>query len=456
MKYKWMGWSILALFLTLGLPAQGAVQSLSLQQALDLAARQNLDLILASNSYEAEAIQFDNAWRQFWLPNVSLSAYSAQGLTLGGYPGTPATQLLPSGRNTGFPQYGIGLNLGSYTLFNFFRDRIAYDNADLSFKRAAQVLEETRRSVNFRIIGAYFLARLNQEKLEAAERSVEMAKTLVRLVKSRVPLGQATPTELSSVEVDANDALLQANLLRADYESSILNLNALLNQNAEKQIRVTTPLTYKPVGMTYPQALEWFKDRSPSVRNSRLSQQLAQGNLEIAEKNRMPLPTLSFSGVSVNYGNRYAGGYTSYSNTNSSVQAGNIELEASLSLTLPILGPGGLFGENTIRQSRIQANNAEVRLQQALINGDLQIRSTLFQLQQLEDRIKTQNQSFQSSAKLLEKVVEEMGSKKLGRLELRDAIDRSRNNEIDLLQDKYSYITQKTSFYELIGKDWDE
>jgi outer membrane protein TolC len=194
------------------------------------------------------------------------------------------------------------------------------------------------------------------------------------------------------------------------------------------------------------------------VRSSRLMNQLAQGNLEIAEKNRMPLPTLTFSGVNVNYGNRYAGGSTSWYNTsgNGSLQAGNIELEASLSLSLPILGPGGLFGENTIRQNRIQVSNSEVRLQQTLISGDLQIRAILFQLQQLEDRLKTQRLSFESTAKLLEKVVEEMSSKKLSRLELRDAIDRSRSNEIDLLQNTYSYITQKTSFYELIGKDWDD
>jgi outer membrane protein TolC len=456
MKPKWMLLSI-AVFASLSHPsAMAGIQNLSLRQALDLAGKQNLDLILASNSYESEAINFNNAWQQFWLPNVSLTAFSTKDLTLGSYPGTPASSLLPSGRNTGYPQYGIGVNLGSYTLFNFFRDRINYDNADLSFKRAAQVLEETRRSVSFRIISAYFLARLNQEKLDAAERSVDMARTLVRLVKSRVALGQATPTELSSVEVDANDAILQASSLRADYESSIFNLNALLNQNAENQIRVTTPLTYKPVTMTYQQALDWFKDRSPAVRSSRLSHQLAQGNLEIAEKNRMPLPTLSFSGISVNYGNRYAGGYTSYSNSNGSLQAGNIELEASLSLTLPILGPGGLFGENTVRSNRIQVNNAEVRLQQTMINGDLQIRSVLFQLEQLKDRIKTQELSFDSSSRLLGKVVEDMAGKKLGRLELRDAIDRARSTEIDLLQNKYSYITQKTAFYELIGKDWED
>lgn len=455
MSSKWMFLSILAFSLLKGPVTRAGIQNLSLRQALDLAGKQNLDLTLASNAYESEAILFNNEWRKFWLPDVSLNAFSTKNLTLGSYPETPASKLLPSGRTTGYPHYGIGVSLGSYTLFNFFRDRIAYDNADLSFKRAAQVLSETRRGVNFRIINAYFGARLNQEKLDAAERSVEMAKTLVRLVKSRVALGQSTSTELSSVEVDANDAIVQASSLRADYESSIFHLNSLLNQNAENQIRVTTPLSFRPIEMSYQQAFDWFKESSPSMRSSRLAYQTAQGNLEIAEKNRMPLPTLSFSGIEVNYGNRYAGGYTAHENTGS-FQAGNIELKASLSLTLPILGPGGFFGENNVRSSRIQVNNAELRLQQSLINGDLQIRATLFQLEQLKNQIKTQEQSFDSSSSLLGKIVEEMSSKKIGRLELRDAIDRARNSEIELLANKYSYITQKTTFYELIGKDWDE
>jgi len=437
-------------------PGFAGIQNLSLKQALDLASKQNLDLISAGQGYEQDTISYNNAWRSFFLPNISLSTQSSTALTLGSYPGTPANSTLPAGRNTGFPSQGsaITLSLGSYTLFNFFKDRITYDNAKMSFQRSGQVLEETKRSVNFRIISAYYQARLNQEKLDAAERSLQLAKTIVRLIKSRVAIGQATSTELSSVEVDANDATLQVNQIKSDFESSLYNLNALLNQNTTDRVTLTTPLSYSPLKLTYPDAFAWFKDHSPLVRGSKLSHQVAQGNLEIAEKNRMPLPTITFSGVSVSYGNRYAGGYNSYTSSGSG-SAGAIEVEAAVNLTLPILGPGGLFGEDTVKSARINVNQAETRLQQTMINGELQIRASVFQLQQLEDRLKTLKLSLDSSSGLLEKIISGLSTQRANRLELRDALDRARNNEIEFLQNTYSYVLQKNQFYELIGKDWD-
>jgi outer membrane protein TolC len=445
----------LAALILFSVDARAGVQNLSLKQALDLASKQNLDYVSASQNFEQDSINYRNEWRRFYLPNISVSTTASSGLTLGAYPGTPASGSLPTGRNTGYPQSALTFSLGSYTLFNSFKDRIAYDNAKITFQRAGQSLEETRRSIHFRIIAAYFQARLNQEKLETAESSRQIAKTIVGLIRSRVALGQATSTELSSVQVDLNDASLQANLLKADYETSILNLNALLNQTAENQIHLTTPLSYKPIKLNYPQMLAWFKDHAPLIRSLKTSNQIAQGSLEIAEKNRMPLPTLTFSGVNVSYGNRYSGGSTTYTSNGSGV-AGAFEVEAAINLTLPILGPGGLFGADTVASSRINLTQSELRLQQGLINGDLQIRSALFQLQQLEDRLKTQVDSRESSAKLLAKVMADMTTQKASRLELRDAIDRERNSNIDYLQNTYSYITQKNGLYELIGKDWDE
>lgn len=434
-------------------PAKGAIQNLSLRQALDLAAKKNLDLASSILQYEQDTINYNNAWRSFYLPNISLNTTSSSGLTLGSYPGTPSGATLPSGRNTGYPQSQIGLSLGNYTLFNFFRDRIAFDNARLAFERSGQVLEETRRRINFQIISAYFNARLSQEKLEAAERSLLTSRMIVRLVKSRVDLGEAPATELSSVEVDANDALLQVNTLKAEYQSNILNFTALLNQTAETSLNLTTPLSFKPVTLSYADAINWYKEKSPSMRGAKLSQQTSQGNLEIQEKNRLPLPTVTFSGVTVSYGNRYTGGSTSYQGA--STGPGNIDVEASVNLTLPILGPGGLFNKDTVRSARIAVDQADLAYQRNLISGELQIRGQIFQLTQLEDRLKTLKLNFDASAALLGKIVSNISSAKGNRLELRDAVERARNSEIDLLQNEFIHIQQKNGLYDFIGKDWD-
>ncbi|NDG86046.1 MAG: hypothetical protein EBX52_13535, partial [Proteobacteria bacterium] len=62
-------------------PATGAIQSLSLRQALDLAAKKNLDLASSIIQYEQDTINYNNAWRAFYMPNVSLVTTSSSALT---------------------------------------------------------------------------------------------------------------------------------------------------------------------------------------------------------------------------------------------------------------------------------------------------------------------------------------------------------------------------------------
>ncbi|MBU6154056.1 MAG: TolC family protein [Bdellovibrionales bacterium] len=443
---------VLIICFSLQSQAKAASQSLSLKQALQIAYKQNLDLVLANYDFEANSINFRNEWRNFFLPKINLTLESNTALTLGAYPGTPASTTLPAGRSTGYPAGSNGasatLSLGEYTVFNFFKDRIRYDIARLTFTRNTQKLAEIKRNITFGIIAKYFEARLNQEKLQAAEKSLQIAKSIVRLVRSRVAIGQATPTELSSVEVDTNSAALQVNTLQSELETKLLDLNAALNQNSSERFILTTPLSYTPMKLSFTEAFGWFKENSPTIRDAKLGLESARGALEIAEKDLMPLPKVTLSGQAVTYGNRYGGGGTSLNPATDP-----LDLRAIVALNIPILGPGGLFNKDNLRLTQITLDQNEVRMQQTLIANEISIRAAVFQLQQLEDRLKTQKESLVASASLLEKTMMEASGQKTNRLELRDALDKARSNELEYLQGIFSYVQAKNAFYNLIGKD---
>ena len=450
MTWKWL----LLICLFPALSSKAANQSLSLKQALQIAYKQNLDLVLANYDYEVNSINYRNEWRNFFLPKINLTLESTTALTMGAYPGTPASSTLPDGRSTGYPTGLNGaaatLSLGEYTVFNFFKDRIRYDIARLTYTRNTQKLTEIKRNITFAIIAKYFEARLNQEKLQAAEKSLQIAKSIVRLVRSRVALGQATETELSSIQVDTNTAALQVNTLQSELETKLLDLNAALNQNSSERFVLTTPLTYTPMKLSFAEAFSWFKENSPTMRDAKLGLESARGALEIAEKDLMPLPKVTLTGQAVTYGNRYGGGGTSYLPSTDP-----IDLRAVVSLTLPILGPGGLFNKDNLRVTQIGLDQNEVRMQQTLIANEISIRASVFQLQQLEDRLKTQKENLMESASLLEKTMNTTAGQKTNRLELRDALDRARSIELEYLQAIFSYVQAKNSFYNLIGKDMD-
>ena len=429
-------------------PSSQGPMKLSLKQTIDLALKQNLDFAQVKLQLESDTINYNTAWRSFYLPSVNLVATSASSLTLGAYPGTPSKGYLSDTRNTGYPSSAIGIAMGNYTLFNFFRDRIAFDIAKLQFERANQIYEESKRSFTIGVISSYFQARLSQEKLDASERSLQIADLILRLVKSRMALKLSDPTELDSAEVDRNDAVLQVTDLKREFQNSLLNLNLLLNQNVETPLNLTTELEYKPANLSFEQAYNCFKERSPGIRSAKLFFEQGQGNVEIAEKNRMPLPTVTFSGLTVAYGNNYGAGSTNYGSTN-----GQIDVQAAINLTLPIFGPGGLFNQDAVRSTHINLERAELGVKKTLIEGEVQIRTALGELKQLQDRLKPLKDSFESSAKLLDRIVSQMSTKKESRLELRDALKAARNNEIALLENVFNYTTRRNDFYRLIGRE---
>ncbi len=450
---------LIPLFFLLSQNAHSAVTSvsnarqMSLGEAIKLASSQNLDFQQATLAFDSAKINYDSAWRTFFLPNVSLTTTSTSTHTLGAYPGTPASNTWKDNLNHGSPSSEIKLSLASYTLFNFWRDRIAYDIAKLSFERAEQTLAEAKRNLQLQITNAYFQAKLNQEVLEASQRSQQIAETILRLVKSRVPLKLATQNEVDSATVDMNDAKVQVEANSTLYQNGLYSFNALLNLPITTLLDLTTPLEYKPITLNLENALSQFKLTAPTVRNSKLSFQSAQGSLELAEKNRLPLPVVSFSGLTVGYGTNYTGGVTDYSSSSS---GGRFEVQAAINLTLPIFGPGGFLGSDLVQASRIQLESAELQLQSALLSGEVQVRSLFIQIKHIQEQLLTIRQSFDSSSQLLDRMVTQLSNRPANRLELRDALASARTSELSYLQTTYNYISTKNSILAFVGIDPEE
>ena len=442
--------------LVFAIPSTGNARKISLKDAIDLAFIQNLDFAQTAKNFEVTKIGYDTAWRSFFLPSVSLSSTASSSYTLGAIPDTPANVDWKDHRNHGYPTSSIALNIASYTLFNFWRDRIAFNSAKLSFERAEQSYQEAKRNLKFQVINAYFQSKLNQETLEAAERSSLIAKTVLRLVKSRVSINLASQNEIDSATVDMNDAKIQVDQASTQYTSGLYSLNLLLNLPSTTLLDLTTPLEHKPSTLTETQILTQYRQTSPAIRSAKLGLQLAQNSLEIAEKNRLPLPTISFSGLSISYGNTYGGGTNAYSSTGSSAPGGQIELMAAINLTLPLYGPGGFLGSETIRSARIQAEVADIQLQSVNISSESQVKTAFGQLKLIHEQLITNKQSYESSAQLLDRIVSQLSTKPANRLELRDALARARDTELLFLRSTFDYISTKNTLYGLIGMDPEE
>ena len=130
-------------------------EALSVQQAVARATENN-DLVRKQRlSFDSAETLYLDARDKMFLPGISLQAESSANYPLGRLPDPPAAAA-GDFRGRGYPASSIALSLGSYTLFNFWRDRITFDIARLNFTREGERLRELERQTKFQVVGQYF------------------------------------------------------------------------------------------------------------------------------------------------------------------------------------------------------------------------------------------------------------------------------------------------------------
>lgn len=315
-----------------------------------------------------------------------------------------------------------------------------------------ELYEESKRSVKFQIIIAFWTLKSAIDKLESYERSVKIAQSILDLQKSRLPLGKSTEADISSSLVD----LMNVKNLRDTAESNVtgatLSLNVLLGDPSGTTYTIKEEISFLPIKVTEKVLYETYLDQSPDMKSARKDFLKAQMNLELSEKNRLPLPAIKFNGINLTYTPSY---YTSTATLNPAGSNTNLNVSASIGFTLPLAGPGGLFGSRVIEGAEIQVSLANLALTNT-VNRDLQtILQTVRNIRQYEVTIENNRQLYSSSISVLESVFKKfVTDKSVSRLEIRDALAGARDSEIGLSEAILNHLTNKTQLASFIGVDY--
>ena len=449
-------WTLICIqsFSQAGVPPSPSLQphSLTLKQAIDAVLSRNLAYKIQVLNLESAKVAYDNAWDTMFLPGISIQLGSTSAYTLGTLPKTPGRDAGDGGLQRGYPASSAALQLGSYKLFNFWRDRLAYDIARLQYERAEAKLDEAKRTLRFQAIAAYFRAQVDQEKAEVATRSMNISQAILNLVKSRQALGKATPDDVSSSSVDYLNEKTNQELTARVSRDSKTNLNILLDSKLDEDYEFATELKYAPIKITSPKAYQIYLQNAPQLKDAKLALRTGEMSVELAEKNRLPLPTLSFSGITLAYNNAYSSSGNAVTNTDGN-PGGQLNVEAVLSLNIPLLGPGGIFNNRSVEAARIARDSAEVSYSQGALNGEADIRRRVGAIEQEQLAIDNLRLAYESSQHVLDNIFKGMSSHAVNRLELRDSITQVRSNESSYLDLTYQHLTDKNSLSDLIGLD---
>jgi len=420
--------------------------NLTLDQAIKRALSNNYDMQSSRMGFESSILSFQDSWESFYLPSITLDASSTMVKTVGSLSDSDAQ--LADEKSFGYPTSSISLSI-SYSLYNFGRDWNSFHSESLSFTREKQSIVESERSMRFSVVQSYFNLRAAQQKTEAALRSVEVSKAIVDLMQSKFNLGQVSKTEVSSSKVDYLDAKNEYNEKEREVRSYLWEINNLLGDPIDTQYNLTSEIRYSQLLITKDEAFRIFEKNSPTMKDAALSLRQSELSLDSSEKDRLPLPSIEISGATAATSHGYYGG-TSTLGTDDS---GNFNVSASVSVSWPILGSGGLFSNRSMQQARISRDQTEISFHQSALEGKKTIYDYVTTIKQSEENIKNLKESFNHSASVLGELFEQMSAGTIPRLELRDAIKEARESEFELNDAILDHLGNKLSLAEYIGLD---
>ncbi len=424
------------------------VQVLTLKGAIERAMISNPDLKENLLELKSSELTYDDAWDRMYMPQISLAVSSGAAKTITGLAGDSGSIL-----NHGYPSSSAGLSLGEYTLYNFGRDKLVFDQAKLDWDRNREIYEEQRRAVRFSVVNAFWTLKSRLDKLDGYERSVEIASAVVRLLESRAMIGKAAATDVSSSTVDLLNIKNLRDQTSTDAKSALYSLNVLLGDEVGTPYRIEEEIQFLPIKVTEEVLVQTYLKDSPNIKNARKDLLKSHLSLELTEKSLLPLPTIKFSGVTLGYGNNiYGGKLDSYT---AAAGQKNFDISASVSLSVPLTGPGGLFSSRTVEASRITRDTSEIRLANTVNKDRQQIFDYIQKIRQYEGTVENNRESYNDSISVLESVLDGFIShKNVTRLDVRDAINQARDRQAALSDALLEHLYNKTLLAGFIGVDY--
>ncbi len=247
----------------------GPTLRLSLEEALSLFLRQNLDLLIVKYGIEFSKGQQITA-RLFPNPVASMGLASSpvQGRTLGNS-GQVAPQVQQLFELAGKRGYRI-------------------ESADFGYQSAEAAFEDTVRQLSFAVKDAYYRVQLAKRRLALAEENRDRFSRILDVNTIRFKKGYIAEVDLIRIRLQFID--FQSQVIQAVQDAQVARseLRQLLQVSPDKDLELTTELDYKRLDPDIVKLLAVAIDTRPDIRSKRLTLSQREADLKLARAHRIP------------------------------------------------------------------------------------------------------------------------------------------------------------------------
>lgn len=326
--------------------AQDSLKQWTLQECLDYALENNIQLQKSRNTY-LSGIEDTKMAKAARLPSLAVS--SSQGFT--NYPSASASYSDShsgsygfSSRNSYTGTYGINAGL---TLYNGGKLQTAVKRQSLQNQIDALSVEESANDIRVAIVQAYMQALYAREAVEIAINTAKTSEAQRDRAREMFQAGSISQVDLAQLESQYQSDAYQVVVARTSLDNYKLQLKQLLELDITDQIELSVPeINESTVIRTLPDKTEIYAtatETMPEIKRGELAVEAADLDIRQARAGFYPSLGLTASvGTGHMSGNHFESGSQIWNRFNENV---------GLSLSIPIFSN---------RQNRTATNKARI------------------------------------------------------------------------------------------------
>lgn len=335
-----------ALLVCQSVSAQDSIKQWTLQECLDYALENNIQLQKSRNDY-LSGVEDTKMAKAARLP--SLSVTSSQGFT--NYPSASASfsdshsgSYGFSSRNSYTGTYGINAGL---TLYNGGKLQTAVKRQNLQNQIDALSVEESANDIRVAIVQAYMQALYAREAVEIAINTAKTSEAQRDRAREMFQAGSISQVDLAQLESQYQSDAYQVVVARTSLDNYKLQLKQLLELDITDQIELLVPeINESAVTRVLPDKTQIYAtatENMPEIKRGELAVEAADLDIRQARAGFYPSLGLTASvGTGHMSGNHYESGSQIWNRFNENV---------GLSLSIPIFSN---------RQNRTATNKARI------------------------------------------------------------------------------------------------
>ena len=406
--------------------SSGYCQSINLPEAIDIALKSNLQILMAQEKVRETEQAMKEAFAGYF-PLLSLQ---------GNYThlGEPPKVYIPDWGEFEFgPQDTTAFALSlTQPLYTSGQISLANQQAKLSYQVAREDLKSTQSEIVFQVKQSFYSVILAQENLQITKQALDQAEAHLQIAESFYQSGRASRFDLLRAKVEM--AKFKPEVIRAKNDLALAKESLAILLSQPSSLEIEEKLKFEPGLLILDEALQAALSCRSDLKSLRLQEDMASLSIRITRA--VNLPSLSLLG---NYEYTSGGGREWENDWNVNLVLGFTLFDA---------------GKNKaqVEQRRSQVRQTQLAIKQLRDGIQLEVKQAFWNMQAAKESMVAQEQSIQQAEEALSIAEARYKNGTITQVEVLDAQLALTTARLGYTRALYDYNLSRANLTKAMGK----